>query len=45
MKEKANYPNTKKNKNKNKKINHFLAFRRKAKRTVIVTNLFQFTSY
>ena len=29
MKEKANYPNT--NKNKNNKIYHFLAFRRKAK--------------
>ena len=30
MKEKANYPNTKNNK-KNKKIDHSLAFRRKAK--------------
>ena len=30
MKEKANYPNKKKNKNNKNKIDHFLAFRRKA---------------
>ena len=45
MKEKANYPNTKKkkkkNNNNNNKIDHFLAFRRKAK-TFLKTPAIQF---